>query len=187
MTMAIFLASRSERRQQLLKQLGIEFSMLDIEIDEQCPLTETPRDYVVRMAQEKAAKGKLAVGQNDIVIAADTSVVLDNHVLGKAETKQQAYDMLSQISGRRHDVMTAVCLLGQIETTMLNHSTVCFKPLSQKEIEEYIETGEPLGKAGGYAIQGIAARFIERLEGSYSAVMGLPLFETSELLNKHAG
>jgi septum formation protein len=187
LTKKIYLASRSPRRRQLLQQIGVEFEIIDINIDESWRKEEQPRQYVQRMALEKAqaAKSKISDRSEYIVLAADTTVVLDNNVLGKAENEMQAREMLQLLSGRKHYVHTAVAkVTGSNEQVLLNTNAVCFKILSESEIMDYCKTGEPIGKAGGYAIQGKAAIFIERLEGSYSGVMGLPLFETGQLLNR---
>lgn len=188
MTKKIYLASRSPRRRELLKQIGVDFEIIEIEINEQWHGEEQPRLYVQRMALEKAraAKNKIMDNSGFIVLAADTSVVLDDKVLGKAENELQAREMLMQLSGRRHYVYTAIAVAtASHEQVMLNPSNVNFKVLSETEIMDYCKTGEPIGKAGGYAVQGKAAAFIERLEGSYSGVMGLPLFETAQLLHKY--
>ncbi len=181
--MKLYLASQSPRRRQLLDQIKVEYEILDVEIDEHWQDSENPKDYVVRMAQEKAQAGKSKINHEAAVLAADTSVILDNIILGKANTKDDAIRMLRQLSGRRHEVYTAVCLLSENEQTKLSISHVHFKVLTEKEIDDYCNSDEPIAKAGGYAIQGLAASFIERLEGSYSGVMGLPLYETSLLLS----
>jgi nucleoside triphosphate pyrophosphatase len=183
--MKIALASRSPRRRALLEQIGIEFEVIYINIDESWDGDghETPEDYVCRIAIEKARAGKKLVGNDLPILAADTSVVLDGHILGKAESKADAITMLNSLSGKTHHVLSAVCVINSQEQTKVSISKVTFKTLSEEEINNYCETDEPLGKAGGYAIQGKAAVFIERLEGSYSGVMGLPLFETMNLLS----
>jgi len=187
MTIKIYLASKSPRRQQLLQQIGVEFESIDVAINEHWDGKENPHAYVERVALEKAQKGKTKLKTADtfVVLGADTSVVLDDIILGKAENETQARTMLQQLSGRKHYVHTAVAAVTDTMTQiMLNTSAVCFRTLSKSEIFDYCETGEPIGKAGGYAIQGKAAIFIERIEGSYSGIMGLPLFETWQLLNK---
>ena len=182
--MKIFLASRSERRRQLLEQIGIQFHTIDIEIDETYHPHESPDGYVLRMAYEKAEQGKQKTSSDSIIIAADTSVILDNEVLGKAETSEQAFHMLNQLSGRRHEVMTAVAVAENDIHTDISTTQVCFCRLSHSKNKHYIATNEPIGKARAYAIQGYAAKYIERIEGSYSAVMGLPLYETAQLLKE---
>ena len=181
--MKIALASRSPRRRELLEQISIEYEVVDIDIDESWKENETPMDYVQRIAEEKARVGKALLKNNCPVLAADTAVVLDGHILGKAESKDDAISMLTKLSGKSHEVLSAVTIIDKRQQTKVSISKVTFKNLSQKEIETYANLDEPIGKAGGYAIQGKAAVFIERLEGSYSGVMGLPLFETQELLN----
>ena len=180
--MKIILASKSPRRQELLKQIGIEFEVLDVDIDESWDGHESAQDYVRRVALEKARSGKAMTDKNRPLLAADTAVVLNGQILGKAETSDDAIAMLERLSGKTHEVYTAVTVVAAQEHTRLNISKVTFKDLNQKEINDYCKTGEPVGKAGGYAIQGRAAVFIERLEGSYSGVMGLPLYETMNLL-----
>jgi septum formation protein len=183
--MTIFLASRSPRRHQLLQQIGIDFEVIDVVIDEHWDGNELPRLHVERLALEKAQAGKNKINITGpcAILGADTAVVLDNLVLGKAENREQAILMLTQLSGRMHHVYSSVALITEFrDQVQTNVSRVCFRPLSREEIECYCGTEEPIGKAGGYAIQGCAAAFIERLEGSYSGVMGLPLFETANLL-----
>lgn len=182
--MKITLASRSPRRRELLEQIGVEYEVVDIDIDESWDGIEIAEDYVCRIAREKARAGKTLLKSNLPILAADTAVVLDGHILGKAENRTDAVAMLQQLSGKTHEVLSAVTVINSDEQTKLNISKVTFKSLSKKEIEDYCNTDEPIGKAGGYAIQGKAAVFIERLEGSYSGVMGLPLFETRQLLDR---
>ncbi len=183
--MKLYLASRSPRRRELLDQIGVKYECLDVEINEDWNGKETARDYVARLAQEKAQTGLLQLKdhQDCVVLAADTSVVLDDIILGKATTKDQAMEMLSNLSGRCHHVYTGLALADQEqEKVCVNLNRVYFRHLTPEECQQYCATGEPLGKAGGYAVQGVGAIFIERIEGSYSGVMGLPLFETAELL-----
>ncbi|SMN11306.1 Septum formation protein Maf [uncultured Candidatus Thioglobus sp.] len=182
--MKINLASNSLRRQKLLQQIGVDFDVIDISINEVWDRQELAKDYVMRMALEKAYAAKLKVHNKAPILAADTSVILDDIVLGKAETAQDAKKMLQQLSGRAHQVYTAVALLGADELFRLQISQVHFRCLSETEIMQYCDTQEPLGKAGGYAIQGQGAIFIKHLAGSYSGVMGLPLFEIAEMLQQ---
>lgn len=184
----IYLASRSQRRQILLKQLGLPFRVLDVQIDERRDGREPPRAYVRRLALEKARAGLRARqgGEQYPVIAADTAVVIDDQVLGKPDDSDQALAMLECLSGRCHQVYTAVALAGGIELAALSVSRVEFRPLNEAEQRAYIRSEEPFGKAGGYAIQGFAASFISHIQGSYSGIMGLPLYETAQLL-KQAG
>jgi septum formation protein len=182
--LTVNLASTSLRRHQLLTQIGVDFFALAVAIDETWRRgRESANDYVTRMAMEKARAGRLMAQNTYPVLAADTSVVMDDVTLGKAESRSEARAMLGQLSGRSHEVYSAVALLHEDrELLRLSVSCVQFRALSEEEIMGYCNTDEPLGKAGGYAIQGYAARFIEGIEGSYSGVMGLPLFEVSEML-----
>jgi septum formation protein len=183
----IYLASRSPRRRALLKQIGISHVTLEIDIDEQHRATEDPVSYVLRLAREKAEAGAALVAGAEFhpILAADTSVVVDNSVLGKPTDREHGLWMLRRLSGRTHQVYTAVALKGCGIETELSCSKVSFRSLSEAEMAAYWATGEPADKAGGYAIQGIGARFVSLLHGSYSGVMGLPLFETAELLSRN--
>jgi septum formation protein len=178
----IRLASVSPRRRELLTQIGVPHVVTGAHIDESVLPGEPPREYVQRMARSKA----LAVWRQDQslpVLAADTTVVLDGVIFGKPEHRADAMRMLSILSGRTHQVLTAVTLAnGSGVALRLSESQVAFRALAPEECAAYWETGEPQDKAGAYAIQGRAAVFIESLTGSYSGVMGLPLFETAELL-----
>lgn len=183
----IYLASASPRRRELLDQLGVKYKLLAVHVDEVRQAGETPEDFVQRMAVEKALAGlQAAPDDTRPVMGADTVVVLDAVLLGKPQDRADGIAMLQQLSGRSHWVMSAVALVGPgtggVAIIRLNTSNVTFRDLSQAECEAYWETGEPADKAGAYAIQGQAAAFITRLEGSYSGVMGLPLYETAELL-----
>ena len=183
MSVQLILASASPRRQALLKQVGIAFRQQVAEIDETPLENEAAEDYVVRLALEKAR----AVRQHSVtdglpVLGADTAVVIDGRLLGKPESLAHARQMLQLLSGREHRVMSAVALVRSREAVQISVSRVWFRPLSENEIDAYWRTGEPQDKAGAYAIQGVGAIFIERLEGSYTGVMGLPLYETGRLL-----
>jgi septum formation protein len=181
----LILASTSPRRKELLAQIGIEFEAVAVEADEIPRRGETAEDYVRRVAAEKSALGLAANPIGLPVLGADTEVVLDGEVFGKPQDLAHARDMLRRLSGRTHQVYSAVSLRqGERHWQTLSNSQVNFRTISETEIEAYWATGEPQGKAGAYAIQGYGAVFIERLEGSYSAVMGLPLFETAALLRK---
>ena len=180
--MKVYLASRSPRRRELLAQIGIEFELVDVEIDESWNGTEKAEDYVCRIAREKAEAGSSLVNNDLPVLAADTAVVLESDILGKAETSAKATEMLTRLSGKSHRVLSAVTIIRNAPRTVMNESVVTFRSLKVAEIEAYVDSGESIGKAGGYAIQGYAAVFIEQLQGSYSGVMGLPLYETYELL-----
>jgi septum formation protein len=197
----LYLASRSSRRRDLMKQIGVRFEPLLLrlssprgpDIDESVQPGESPAGYVARVATAKAQLGIEIVGLRHMlmhpVLAADTAVVLDGEILGKPADRAEAAEFLRRLSGRTHEVRTFVALAkgGAGRTQMLtaeSMSTVRFAPLTPESIERYCATGEPYDKAGGYAIQGHAATFIEHLEGSYSGVMGLPLFETAQLLRQ---
>jgi len=176
------LASVSPRRRELLSQIGVSHLVVGADIDETFLAGETPRDYVIRLAREKALAIR-RTGQKLPVLAADTTVVVDGRVFGKPDDQAQAVHMLAALSGRAHEVLTAVALADSRGVTeRISVSTVRFREVSLEESLAYWETGEPRDKAGGYAIQGVGAVFIEELRGSYSGVMGLPLFETGELL-----
>lgn len=184
----IILASASPRRSELLKQIGIPHHLLPVNVDESVRTDESPEDFVLRLAREKAFSGwkrSINQGWDCPALGSDTVVVLDGHILGKPRDREHGLEMMKRLSGRSHRVLTAVCLVqGERSDCRISESRVSFRELDQAEIEAYWETGEPADKAGGYAIQGIAAQFIREMEGSYSGVMGLPLFETSQLLNE---
>ena len=193
----IYLASRSPRRRELLKQIGVPFELFLLREDlrrgadvDETPLPdESPGVYVLRMA---GAKVNMAVRQiayrglpQKPVLAADTTVVFDDRIIGKPENAQDAARMLRALSGREHQVLTAVALaLREQVETQISVSSVWFNELTDTDIRRYVETGEPLGKAGAYAIQGRAGAFVTRIAGSYSGIVGLPLVETAELLKK---
>lgn len=200
----LILASTSPRRAELLRQIGVRFEQRAVEVDESPRPGEVAAELVLRLARAKAEAGMRDVCSEDSVppreggernavasqasmaiLAADTLVSLDGEPLGKPRDREDCFAMLRRLSGRRHEVYTAVALAwdDQIQS-FLSVSHVDFRPLLDAELAAYWETGEPQDKAGGYAIQGLAAIFITRLEGSFSGVMGLPLFETAELLRK---
>jgi septum formation protein len=182
MNPVICLASISPRRRELLAQIGVSHIVAGADIDETVVPDELPSAYVTRLARAKA----LAIrhtGQQLPVLAADTSVVVDGKIFGKPRDRAHAIDMLGTLAGRTHEVLTAVALAHSHGVSeRLSANTVRFRQISPAECAAYWETGEPRDKAGGYAIQGLGAVFVESLSGSYSAVMGLPLFETGELL-----
>lgn len=181
----LYLASQSPRRRELLAQLGLAFGVLDVDVPEVRAVGEPPEDYVRRVAREKAGAGLLKVVANPaaLVIGADTEVVLDDEVFGKPADGAEAVRMLRRLSGRTHRVVSSVCVLSASrEAQVTSVSEVTFAPLTDREIADYVAGGEWFGKAGGYAIQGQAAGFVPHLAGSYSGVMGLPLYETRRLL-----
>ncbi len=170
----LVLASRSPRRREILQQAGIPFVIRPADVDETPRTGEPPRDYVTRIAREKA--GAVAAGEGEIVLAADTTVVVDGQILAKPEDPADAVRMLTLLSGRRHQVLTAICLRSAtrgIEDCA--ETEVWFAPLSGEEIAAYAASGEPMDKAGAYAIQGLASKFVARIEGCYFNVMGLPV------------
>ena len=187
----IYLASASPRRQDLLRQLGVEFDVMPSNIHEVREAGESPEQYVARVAGDKARRVAQLIKERGLpshpVLGADTEVVLDGEILGKPENAAHGMELLRRLSGCTHEVLSAVCVWHrEQEFSALNTSRVTFRPLTPMEIEQYWNTGEPVGKAGAYAIQGRAAAFIARLEGSYSGVMGLPLCELDGILRKIA-
>jgi septum formation protein len=193
----IYLASRSPRRRELLSQIGVRYHLLLFrsrpdsppDVDESVLANEQPDTYVERVARAKVQAGWRLLRLRNLpfapVLAADTTVALDGQILGKPADRKEAAQMLAALSGRRHDVFTAVALMRDERVdSAVSRSEVQFKQLSPEEIAQYIATGECDDKAGAYAVQGRAARFIMELRGSYSGVMGLPLFETGQLLDK---
>jgi len=194
---SIYLASKSPRRMELLRQIGVEFEELRVRESDgrRRDVIETPRkdepalNYVKRIARTKAVVGWHQMNRRKLpprpVLAADTEVVVDGAVLGKPADAVNAMAMLERLSGNTHGVLTAVAVRWHAQIVLaVSTSQVTFRALTQDDIERYVATGEPFDKAGGYAIQGRAAAFISHLDGSYSGVMGLPLFETTEILAK---
>ena len=183
--MDLVLASNSPRRRELLTQLGVEFRVAPADIDESVREQEKPEDYVLRMAMEKA-QAVAAREKGAFVLGADTTVVLDDDILGKPSGHGEALATLARLSGRSHQVMTGICLAtpagshGEVVTT-----EVTFVTLDHPTCEAYLATDEPWDKAGGYGIQGLAGAFVRGIEGSYSNVVGLPLAETWALLQRH--
>lgn len=191
----IYLASQSPRRRELLKQIGVNFQMLLPRVDpnrtlddSEAPLAnELPEAYVQRICQEKAKSAWETLQLRNLpefpILVADTTVTLDGKIIGKPADRERAAATLRLLSGRQHQVMSAVAIIFEERVEMrLSVSKVIFSPLSEERIQHYLFTNEYMDKAGAYAIQGHAAAFIQHLEGSYSSVMGLPLFETAELL-----
>ena len=167
------LASKSPRRAELLAAAGIEFTVRVADIDETPREFEPARDYVLRVAEEKARAVQAAA--DEIVLAADTTVVLAGQILGKPEDEAEAVRMLRALAGKRHEVMTGVCMQHRDRVvTELAATAVWFNPMTQGDIDDYVASGEPMDKAGAYGIQGLASKFIERIDGSYSNVVGLP-------------
>ena len=187
----IILASQSPRRVALLKQMGIDCLVMPADIDETPLSGEPPSDYVLRLAEQKASAIVTKLnGQhaNLLILAADTTVALGNAIFGKPENEADAFNMLKKLSGSTHQVHTAIAAAfkGKLETA-INTTQVTIMPLSDAMISEYIATGEPMDKAGSYAIQGLAGAWVSHIEGSYTGVMGLPVHETALLLDKILG
>ena len=182
---ALWLASRSPRRAELLRTLGVAFAVLDLEVDEAVLAGEAPAAYVARLAQTKAAAGRAAMPAPAPVLAADTTVVVDTEILGKPRDRADGLRMLDRLAGRAHTVLTGVALArpdGGCETVTVS-TTVIMRALSATEKAAYWASAEPLDKAGGYAVQGLGGALVSRLDGSYSNVVGLPLVETLALLS----
>ena len=183
----VYLASGSPRRRELLQQIGVSFRVVDTAVDEAVLPGETPPAYVARLAAAKAEAGweKSRAAAQVPVLAADTAVVLEGRILGKPSDREDGEAMLRQLSGRTHEVLTAVALrTADGLQSAISRSEVTFRGIAAGEARAYWETGEPCDKAGAYAIQGKAAIFVADLRGSYSGVVGLPLFETAELLGR---
>lgn len=178
----LILASSSPRRRELLQQLGLTFEILSPDIDESVFANECIEDYVRRLAHTKA-KTILASQPHAVVLAADTSLVFNGQIIGKPESKQHAFEIWSLLSGQVHEVLTGICVATSTSCqSNVVRTQVTLQKLSLDDMEYYWATSEPLGKAGAYAIQGIAAQYVTRIEGSYSNVVGLPLHETVQLL-----
>ena len=181
----IYLASASPRRRELLAQINVAYALLAVAVDETPLAAEEPAGYVARLALTKARAGWETLGGRPPrpVLGADTAVVIDGLILGKPRDRDEGLAMLARLSGREHQVLSAVALvMGKREAWRVQTSSVRFRSLTSQERQAYWDTGEPADKAGAYGIQGRAAAFISELQGSYSGVMGLPLFETAELL-----
>ena len=195
-TNIIYLASKSPRRRELLKQIGVQFELLMMreqsprgDVDEVPLAGEAPLVYVERIVLLKAAMAVKAMRERRLplrlILTADTTVTIDGEVLGKPLDRDHATNMLKRLSGRTHDVLTAIAVASDREIKhVVTKSVVSFAALSVDEIKRYVDSGEPMDKAGGYAVQGLAAKFISTLEGSYSGVMGLPLYDTTMLLRQ---
>lgn len=183
----LYLASQSPRRRELLEQIGVRFGTVQLDLPEVRAPGEPPEDYVSRVAREKAGAGllKLSGVQGAVVLGGDTEVVLDDEVFGKPADGEHAAAMLRKLSGRAHQVISAVWLVSAgREEHAISRTEVTFAALDEATIAAYVASGEPMGRAGAYAIQGRAGAFVSHLAGSYSGVMGLPLFETSALLRR---
>ena len=189
MKFKIYLASRSPRRGEILGQIGIDFDVLPSDVDESVLGDEAPEHYVLRLAKEKASVCVERLAERGLplrpVLAADTTVCIDGMILGKPESDADAAAMLRRMSDRWHVVHTAVAVADRDRVEVALSSTqVELAPLTDADIKAYIASGEPRDKAGSYGIQGLAGTFIRRIEGSYSGVMGLPIYETAQLLKQ---
>jgi nucleoside triphosphate pyrophosphatase len=179
----LILASVSPRRAELLHAAGYEFDIVAVDIDERVRNGERAEDYVRRVAMEKS--GRAPIRRRDVVLAADTAVVVDSEILGKPADDEDARRMLGLLSGREHQVLTGVSLRsGTLELGGVESTSVWFSPLSRPDIDWYVASGEGGDKAGGYAIQGLASRFIHRIDGSYSNVVGLPIHRVAQLMTE---
>jgi len=184
MTVQIILASASPRRRELLDQIHIAYRVYPLDIDETPLPDETPLAYVQRLAAEKSAAAVAQLGDSLPVLAADTAVVLDDVIMGKPKDRDDALAMLRQLSGKMHRVYSAISLRGREHGEAVSITEVTFRPLTEDEMAAYWHSGEPADKAGSYAIQGLGAVFVAAINGSFSGVVGLPLFETAELLSR---
>lgn len=187
----IYLASKSPRRRELLRQIGIDFELLlnDKEVDEQVLPNEKPADYVARVTRDKLLSARQTMLYRQLpprpILAADTTVVVDDLILGKPGDFKEAIDMITRLSGRTHQVLTSIAVAWREQMWQLTqYSDVAFDTLSKEAIRSYCATQEPYDKAGAYGIQGLASIFIKDIAGSHSGIMGLPLFETTQLLQK---
>ncbi len=185
----LYLASKSPRRAELLRQIGVKFAIIDSKIDESAHDGESITELVARLSCDKASHARecfQGMAEDDWILAADTLIHLRGQIIGKPGSAADCCHILRQLSGETHEVVTAVALIdypGKL-SHRISRNEISFRPLSEAEIEAYCASTEPHDKAGAYAIQGKAARFIQHMSGSYSAVMGLPLFETAQLLEQ---
>ena len=184
MAIQLILASASPRRKELLDQINVRYQVYPVDLDETPLPNEKPLAYVQRLAAEKSAACVAALKTELPVLAADTSVILGDMIMGKPQTQADAVAMLSQLSGKTHQVYSAISLRGREHSQAVSITEVTFRRLTEREIISYWDTGEPIDKAGSYAIQGIGGIFVESSVGSFSGVVGLPLFENAELLSK---
>jgi septum formation protein len=182
----LYLASKSPRRRELLAQLGLAFECIEGSVDESVLDGENPQDYVLRLAKAKAVSGQNNAGsaQSNIpILGADTSVVIGSQILGKPSDEQEAVAMLTRLSGNSHVVYTAVAVNhNRAIKSVCCVTKVFFADMTVRQINSYVATGEPMDKAGAYGIQGLGGRYIQKIEGSYTSVVGLPLYETGVLL-----
>jgi len=184
MSVQIILASASPRRKELLDQIKVSYKVHPVALDETPLSNETPLAYVQRLAAEKSAACMAQLATDIPVLAADTAVILGDVIMGKPKNEADGLAMLTQLSGKTHQVYSAISLRGREHSQAVSITDVTFRRLTKQEILDYWHSGEPLDKAGSYAIQGMGSIFVESIKGSFSGVVGLPLFETAELLSK---
>ncbi|MFA5922097.1 MAG: Maf family protein [Methylococcaceae bacterium] len=184
MSVQLILASASPRRKELLDQIKVTYKVHPVDLDETPLPNETPLDYVQRLAAEKSAACRAQLNTEIPVLAADTAVILGNMIMGKPQNQADALAMLTQLSGKTHQVYSAISLRGREHSQAVSITEVTFRRLTEREMLDYWHSGEPVDKAGSYAIQGMGGVFVESIKGSFSGVVGLPLFETAELLSK---
>jgi septum formation protein len=184
MSVQIILASSSPRRKELLDQIKVTYKVYPVDLDEALLPHETPLNYVQRLAAEKSALCVAQLATETPVLAADTAVILGGVIMGKPKNETEALSMLTQLSGKTHQVYSAISLRGREHGQAVSITDVTFRRLTKQEIVDYLHSGEPVDKAGSYAIQGMGSIFVESIKGSFSGVVGLPLFETAQLLAK---
>jgi septum formation protein len=184
MSVQIILASASPRRKELLEQIKVTYKVHPVDLDETPLPNETPLDYVQRLAAEKSAACRAQLKTEIPVLAADTAVILGCVIMGKPKNQADALAMLTQLSGKTHQVYSAISLRGREHSQAVSITEVTFRRLTEREMLDYWRSGEPVDKAGSYAIQGMGGVFVESIKGSFSGVVGLPLFELAELLSK---
>ena len=184
MPVQIILASASPRRKELLDQIKVTYEVHPVDLDETPLSDEAPLDYVLRLAADKSAACVAQLKTEIPVLAADTAVVLGRVIMGKPKDQADALAMLTQLSGKTHQVYSAISLRGREHSQAISITEVTFRRLTDREMLDYWRSGEPVDKAGSYAIQGMGGMFVESIKGSFSGVVGLPLFELAELLSK---
>ena len=184
MSVQIILASASPRRKELLDQIKVTYKVYPVDLDETPLPNESPLNFVQRLAAEKSAACRNQLKTEIPVLAADTAVILGCIIMGKPKNQADALAMLTQLSGKTHQVFSAISLRGREHGQAVSITEVTFRRLTEREILDYWRSGEPVDKAGSYAIQGLGGVFVEAIQGSFSGVVGLPLFETAELLSK---
>ena len=184
MSVQIILASSSPRRKELLDQIRVNYKIYPVDLDETPLPNETPLNYVQRLAAEKSAVCVSRLATDIPVLAADTAVILGDVIMGKPKNEAHALALLTQLSGKTHQVYSAISLRGREHSQSISITDVTFRRLTKQEILDYLYSGEVVDKAGSYAIQGMGSIFVESIKGSFSGVVGLPLFETAQLLSK---